>query len=150
MEQSIQTCQHKVPDQFEIDFESAFSKISIIPNYPLLKHLSPNSPPNMPTRYETVGILDGGINIVDDGSFQLKYHFSLRNLSRWNWNDEALPDMLKCVYYTSRKDFASCIPIETNIWVSGYFLPSGLFVVCSEIRLATDSDIAALAYYGIP
>ena len=56
MEQSIQTCQHKVPDQFEIDFENAFSKISIIPNYPLLKHLSPNSPPNMPTRYETVGI----------------------------------------------------------------------------------------------
>jgi hypothetical protein len=48
----IQTRQHSVPDQFDIDIENAFSKISIIPNYPLLKKMSL---PNMPTRYETVG-----------------------------------------------------------------------------------------------
>jgi len=52
MEDTIQTCQHSASDQFEIDIENAFSKISIIPNYPLLKKMSQ---PNMPTRYETVG-----------------------------------------------------------------------------------------------
>jgi hypothetical protein len=51
---SIQSCQRSASDQFDIDIENAFAKISIIPNYPLLKEMSPNKP-NMPTRYETVG-----------------------------------------------------------------------------------------------
>jgi hypothetical protein len=53
MEDSIHSCQRSASDQFDIDIENAFAKISIIPNYPLLKEMSPK--PNMPTRYETVG-----------------------------------------------------------------------------------------------
>jgi hypothetical protein len=53
MEDSIHSCQRSASDQFDIDIENAFAKISIIPNYPLLKEMSHQ--PNMPTRYETVG-----------------------------------------------------------------------------------------------
>ncbi len=52
MEDSIQSCQRSASDQFDMDIENAFAKISIIPNYPLLKKMSL---PNMPTRYETFG-----------------------------------------------------------------------------------------------
>lgn len=47
--------QHDRHDQVDLEIENAFSNISIIPNYPLLKKLSV---PNMPTRYETVGTAD--------------------------------------------------------------------------------------------
>ncbi|XP_046657084.1 uncharacterized protein LOC124350114 [Daphnia pulicaria] len=149
MEDSIHSCQRSASDQFDIDIENAFAKISIIPNYPLLKEMSHQ--PNMPTRYETVGMLDGEVKSIENrANRQIENYFRLRNLSHWKWNDEILPDVLRCVYTTTNKDFATFLPVETNIWVSGYFLPCGLFVVCREIRLATDSDIKALAFYGIP
>ncbi|KZS07505.1 Uncharacterized protein APZ42_028600 [Daphnia magna] len=146
--------QHDNHDQLDIDIENvqsmldSFSNISIIPNYPLLKKFSL---PNMPTSYETVGILDGEIRKIENRTRQhIEYHFCLRNHTHWDWNDEILPDMLKCVFYTTSENFAAILPMETNIWVCGYFSPSGLFIICREVRLATDSDIAALSHYGIP
>lgn len=63
------------------------------------------------------GILDGEIRKIENRTRQhIEYHFCLRNHTHWDWNDEILPDMLKCVFYTTSENFAAILPMETNIW----------------------------------